>query len=276
METLSFDEYLSKTFTSSTSRAKPSYQRALRILDELFQVNDVFGLNGLPLKDLKDPVLVARILDFVTEEEEKFRTNRDSFFKSEISIPPSYPRDRFCKSAVRHLRDYITKISENESIALMADYKDQGKKLSKKLIGKFRLNNENTEQEAVINRRIGQDIFRAMLLNIYDCKCCLTGIDIPEVLRASHILAWSENKETRLNPENGLCLSATYDAAFDRHLISFDEDYRLILSKELKDAYSSNAFKTYFLKLEGTKIQMPSMFLPSKEFLKEHRKHLVG
>ena len=100
-------------------------------------------------------------------------------------------------------------------------------------------------------------------------------MSIPEVLRASHISAWSEDEKNRLNPENGLCLSATYDAAFDRHLISFDEDYRMILSKRLKEFYTDEVSKVWFRKREGQKIEMPVRFLPSQQLLQKHREKLL-
>ena len=60
------------------------------------------------------------------------------------------------------------------------------------------------------------------------------GFSLADILRASHISPWAEDEKNRINPENGMCLSATYDAAFDRHLISFDEHYRLVVSKDIK------------------------------------------
>ena len=114
-----------------------------------------------------------------------------------------------------------------------------------------------------------------MLLEIYNTRCCISGLEIPEVLRASHIIPWSEREDTRLDPANGLCLSATYDAAFDKHLITFDENYRLVLSPTLKDAYSSDAFKTHFLNFEGKKMTLPSIFIPDQGFLEKHREKLI-
>jgi putative restriction endonuclease len=102
-----------------------------------------------------------------------------------------------------------------------------------------------------------------------------TGLSIPEVLRASHIIAWAEDAKNRMNPANGLCLSATYDAAFDRHLISFDEKYRLILSPTLKEHCTSKAFKEQFLKFEGSRIAAPERFCPDQGLLDEHRKKMV-
>ena len=99
---------------------------------------------------------------------------------------------------------------------------------------------------------------------------------MPQVLRASHIVGWAEDKANRMNPENGLCLSATYDAAFDKHLISFDDDYRMIVSKEIKDYFTNEVTKQYFEKYEGKQIALPSQYLPSKRLLERHRELMVG
>jgi putative restriction endonuclease len=115
-----------------------------------------------------------------------------------------------------------------------------------------------------------------MILAIYRGRCCLTGLSVQEVLRASHISAWASDVKNRMNPENGLCLSATYDAAFDRHLISFDEHYCLIIAPGAKEHYTDDAFKEHFVKFEGRKIAMPDKFLPSQVLLSKHREHLVG
>ena len=78
-----------------------------------------------------------------------------------------------------------------------------------------------------------------------------------------------------MNPENGLCLSATYDAAFDKHLISFDEDYRMIVSKEIKEYYTNEITKAYFERYEGKQIALPSLYLPSKRLLEKHRNLMI-
>lgn len=70
----------------------------------------------------------------------------------------------------------------------------------------------------------GQSTFRVALLERWEGRCPLTGISEPGLLRASHIIAWSAcaQERERLDPENGLLLSALWDAAFDRGLVSFD------------------------------------------------------
>lgn len=275
METLSFKDFLYDAYPTKNSRAAGSYITAIKILDELFSQHDVFHLQNQSLTEIRDPLLIERIIDYIADEEDKYRKGLDSIFKFGRPTQTSYPRGRFCTAAIRQLREYIKYVYGQEATDMMLDYTRSGAKLSKALMNRFRIDDEGTEKEVRAKRRVGQDVFRSMLLEIYDRKCCLTGLEIPEVLRASHIIPWTERVKTRLNPENGLCLSATYDAAFDKHLISFDEDYRLVLSPRIKEEYSSDAFKTHFRDLEGTRIILPEIFQPSQEFLANHRAKLV-
>lgn len=140
----------------------------------------------------------------------------------------------------------------------------------------FKINLVGTDRVVEARTRVGQDYFRKMVLANYDNKCCVTGLNVPQTLRASHIVAWADDKANRMNPENGLCLSATYDAAFDKHLISFDDEYRMIVSKEIKEYYTNETTKEYFENFEGKQIILPERFLPSKQLLAKHRELIVG
>lgn len=133
---------------------------------------------------------------------------------------------------------------------------------------------EGKEMEVTTKARTNQHVFRKMILASYEHQCCITGLCIPEVLRASHIVAWADDAKNRLNPMNGLCLSATYDAAFDRHLIALSDDYRIMLSPALKHYHSDDAFKEHFAALEGKQINLPKRFLPSKSLLAQHRSRM--
>ena len=84
----------------------------------------------------------------------------------------------------------------------------------------------STEAERLVIQRVGQDIFRDKLLEYWDGKCPLTGITEHALLRASHILPWKSCNcdAQRLDVHNGLLLSALWDAAFDRGLVTFDDD----------------------------------------------------
>ena len=92
-----------------------------------------------------------------------------------------------------------------------------------------------TEAEGTRKIRIMQGFFRKVVFAAYDSRCCITGNPIGDLLVASHILPWSEFPKERLNPRNGLCLAAHFDRAFDRGLISFDGNLRLILSHRLRN-----------------------------------------
>jgi hypothetical protein len=83
-----------------------------------------------------------------------------------------------------------------------------------------------TEAERLVIQRVGQSIFRDALLDYWNRTCPLTGVTEPDLLRASHIVAWSEcdSDEHRLDVYNGLLLSALWDAAFDCGLVSFADD----------------------------------------------------
>lgn len=66
---------------------------------------------------------------------------------------------------------------------------------------------ERRTHEAVIRTRVNQSFFRAAVLAAYNVRCCVTGLSIPELLTASHIVPWSADVKNRTNPRNGLCLN---------------------------------------------------------------------
>jgi putative restriction endonuclease len=121
-----------------------------------------------------------------------------------------------------------------------------------------------------VKTRVNQSVFRQMVLGNYSTQCAVTGIDIPELLLASHIVPWSKNDKERLNPENGICLSPLYDKAFDRGLIGINTNYEIILSKYLKNKSTSTFFENHFAIIENKKITEPLNYFPRKEFLEYH------
>jgi putative restriction endonuclease len=121
-----------------------------------------------------------------------------------------------------------------------------------------------------VKTRVNQNVFRQMILANYSGKCALTGIDLPVLLFASHIIPWSVNEEERLNPENGICLSALYDKAFDNGLIGINEDYHVILSNHLKKSSKQEFYDRYFATIDDKMISIPDRYKPKKEFLEYH------
>lgn len=93
-----------------------------------------------------------------------------------------------------------------------------------------------TQVERLIRQRVGQDKFRAAMLDYWGGACAVTGIAIPAVLRASHAKPWAEceSDAERLDVFNGFLLSANLDALFDRFLISFDDNCEIVIAPALE------------------------------------------
>jgi len=133
---------------------------------------------------------------------------------------------------------------------------------------------EGLERESIIKQRVNQSFFRSTVLSSYYYKCCITGLSIPDLLVASHIIPWSINKKERLNPRNGLCLNSIHDKAFDRGLITITSDFRVKISDEIKALKLEMSVNDFFIKYENQRINLPDKFLPSKEFLKYHQQNI--
>jgi putative restriction endonuclease len=127
-----------------------------------------------------------------------------------------------------------------------------------------------------VKTRVNQSVFRQMVLANYDSKCAVTGIDIPELLFASHIIPWAESEKERLNPENGLCLSSTFDKAFDKGFIGVDYDNTVLLSSKLKKYSKTEYYSSEFEKYEGQKLINPTKYFPKKEFIDFHLNNIFN
>ncbi len=130
--------------------------------------------------------------------------------------------------------------------------------------------NKGDEKERVVKTRVNQHVFREIVLSNYQNRCAVTGIDLPELLNASHIIPWAANKMERLNPTNGICLSKLYDAAFDKGLIGIKPDYTFVLSEKLKAKADADYFETHFAILKRKSLELPHRFTPEKRFLEYH------
>lgn len=129
---------------------------------------------------------------------------------------------------------------------------------------------EGLEKERLVMTRINQSIFRRIVLATYNNTCCVTGIQHPELLVASHIVPWKDDSSNRLNPTNGLCLNVLHDKAFDRCLITVDaESYRVRVCAQLMDVRE-------FGEVDDVEIKLPDKFLPGREFLRGHNEVFIA
>ncbi|MEY2840745.1 MAG: hypothetical protein RJB60_3044 [Pseudomonadota bacterium] len=91
-----------------------------------------------------------------------------------------------------------------------------------------------TTRMALVEARVGQGAYRRGLMEVWSGRCSVTGVDIPEVLIASHAKSWKRSaNEERLDPHNGLLLVASIDKLFDKGLISFDDQGCLLTKEDL-------------------------------------------
>ena len=121
--------------------------------------------------------------------------------------------------------------------------------------------------------RIGQDFFRAAVLSAYNEKCCITGLAIPRLLEASHIVPWNHDRANRTNPQNGLLLSVLHHRAFDAGVITISDDMEVHVAPKYKsrgDEFFTNAIGRY----QGSPIVRPEKFAPNPDFLAYHREHV--
>jgi len=130
-------------------------------------------------------------------------------------------------------------------------------------------------KSVLTEQRVRQSFFRRSVLSSYHSRCCMSGLSEPKLLIASHIVPWSKDRVNRLNPRNGLCLSALHDKAFDCGLISLDDAFRVMLSKDLEQR-NEEFVRKFFLPLDGQKITLPERFVPDRVFLERHRNEVFS
>ena len=143
---------------------------------------------------------------------------------------------------------------------------------------------ENSAQEEAIDytgsnktvqatTRVGQDFFRRSVLSAYDYQCCITGLSIPKLLVASHIVPWRVDATNRLNPRNGICLSIIHDKAFDVGIITIAENMTVNVSRKYVND-TNLFFSSALLAYDGKPIALPKKFPPQAEFLTYHRQNV--
>lgn len=125
----------------------------------------------------------------------------------------------------------------------------------------------SSERRIETKQRIGQDFFRRIILTSYSGRCALTGIEDKRLLNASHIVAWKDDVRNRINPSNGICLNALHDRAFDRHIITFDEDCRMKIASRVP-----NIAKRELERVDSGRLELPNRFLPDQTLLEKHRR----
>lgn len=131
---------------------------------------------------------------------------------------------------------------------------------------------EGTDKVSMMKQRVNQYFFRMTVLNAYENKCCVTGLKESMLLIASHIKPWSVSnaKTERTNPQNGLCLNALHDRAFDMGLITINKKYEIVISSQLKNVHMDETTKNWFMMYDHKTIALPDKFSPDLRFIEYH------
>lgn len=133
---------------------------------------------------------------------------------------------------------------------------------------------KETEGTRSVRVRLVQRFFREAVLSSYNFSCAVCKIAVPQLLNASHIVPWSADKVRRADPSNGLSLCALHDRAFDRGLMTIDEDLRVVVAGEVKVANAPKLHKVGLLEIEGKRICRAERFEPDDEALAYHRENV--
>ena len=232
------------------------------------RISTVFSRQSL--YEISDIGTIKALEDLVKVEVKKMKNNEKSIFDYGRPNQRSYPLKNFCSAALRSLKEYIQYEHDMNAADAIVARKHNPQDISKCLIKHFDISKEGSDVLSLAKHRKGQNYFRHMVLTNYGGRCALTGIDIPQLLLASHIIPWTDNKEERLNPCNGICLSALYDRAFDQGLIGFDSNYHTILSIRIKENEGKEYYDKYFAPIANKELTMPSIYKPDIRFLEWH------
>lgn len=125
---------------------------------------------------------------------------------------------------------------------------------------------------ATVQVRVNQTRFRRAVLASYGATCCMSGLSVPKLLVASHIVPWAVDTNNRLNPRNGLCLSALHDRAYDVGLITVLPDFTIKVGNALRRTDLDSFAQHTLAACDGQSIRLPERFKPAPEFLVEHAK----
>jgi putative restriction endonuclease len=273
-----YEDYLYENNADGSGKAS-SYLKAIELLEQMLLVEPYSFSDCVDIWSVQSVERLIELQEFVKAE-----AKRGTHTPWHLAQSSSYLKNGYCSAALSQLIDFLPQQQHASSaLELLNTHAGSESELVQKL-AKLELtvpsnaaydptSQDGKDRIRSVKTRIGQRAFREVILDIYNRRCCITGLDIPTINRASHIIGWADpkGKKIRMDPRNGLCLSATYDAAFDRHLISLDDDYRIILSKEIKDHTSSQSVQTYFRSKEGNAITLPDSYLPKKSYLEVHR-----
>ena len=173
--------------------------------------------------------------------------------------------------------DWTSLVSEAEQLAPNdAVQPEQSPLLETRIEFEWRQSDGPTSVQRLTDQRLGQGFFRRAVIANFDECCCITGIADHRLLNASHIVPWGSDVKNRHNPANGLSLSATFDRAFDRGLLTVLPSGFVKISYQLLESASAET-RAHFAPYHNEKIRTGWRFDPDPVLLAWHNEeHFIG
>jgi putative restriction endonuclease len=131
-------------------------------------------------------------------------------------------------------------------------------------------------EQLLVNRKVRDANFRLEVCRAYDDTCAVTGLKIVNgggraEVQAAHIKPVAAGGPDVVR--NGIALSATVHWLFDRHLISIDENYRLLVAHNRVPGELRSLFRPEHL---GLHLPQDERLRPHQRFLAHHREAFAG
>ena len=126
--------------------------------------------------------------------------------------------------------------------------------------------------KSMTKHRIGQAAFRVIVTDAYFRECSITGEKVLPVLQAAHIKSYSADGPHAIN--NGILLRSDIHTLFDRGYITIDTDYRVVISKRIKEEFGECQ---QYLKYHGkhlVKLPENKQDYPLKKYLEWHNENV--
>jgi len=127
------------------------------------------------------------------------------------------------------------------------------------------------ERQAVSTQRVGQAAIRKYALERYAYQCGLCDIKEPEMLVASHIIPWAEDKSNRGNPRNVICLCVAHDKLFEKGLLTLDDNLKIIFSEKFYECCANSVMLKALAENTYKRLRAPISGDPDQKLLKKHR-----
>lgn len=150
----------------------------------------------------------------------------------------------------------------------------RGQRVSDNMLSEDTADYVGETASATVEVRRRQQFFRRAVLASYEGQCCMSGITAQALLVASHIIPWNADAHNRLNPRNGLCLSALHDRAFDRGLITVEPDLSIRVASVVMKHQDEDLIRRSLIDLDGRSISAPERFRPDPAFLEFHNRNI--